>query len=106
VNVWVDDERDPAQHGHAGWLWLKSGEEAVVWLFTVDMAAIENLSLDHDMGPGRTGYDVLTWIERRVADGATPPRHIYIHTQNPVGRERMRAARASIYRIAARRGGS
>lgn len=97
--LWLDDERDPVEHGHAGWTWIKTGEEFVQHLCTGDLSEVE-MSLDHDLGSGRmTGYDVIVWIEREVYNGRNPPRRINLHTQNPVGRERMRAARSNLYKI-------
>lgn len=101
-DIWLDDERDPADHGFAGALWFKTGEGLIAHLGARGaLGGIHTLSLDHDLGFGRmTGYDVIVWIEEYVAGGAEPPQHINLHTQNPVGKERMRAARASIYRMA------
>ena len=54
------------------------------------------VSLDHDLGLEEdvgTGYDVLTWIEQRVAtDGSYAPPEIHIHTSNVAARERMGSA--------------
>lgn len=44
--------------------------------------------LDHDLGEGETGYDVLTWALER---GLMPER-VQLVTSNPVGRQNMRAA--------------
>ena len=66
------------------------------------------MSLDHDLGdPNQTGsgYDVLLWIEERVAtdDDYFPPT-IHIHTSNIGARDRMENALAGISRLIARRG--
>ncbi len=101
IDIWLDDERDPTDHGFRGALWFKTGEELIEWIAKHGLAHVTTLSLDHDLGSGRlTGYDVITWIEERVSAGESPPKRIALHTQNPVGKERMRAARASIYRLA------
>jgi hypothetical protein len=100
VNIWLDDERDPDDHGCGGFRWFKTGEGLVSWFEDHGLGDVEILSLDHDLGSGRiTGYDVIAWIEQHVANGGHAPTRIYIHTQNPVGKERMRAARHSIYRM-------
>ena len=49
----------------------------------------------------RTGYDVLLWLEREVAEGRWlfPLPEIGVHSANPVGRARMEQAIASIRRM-------
>lgn len=42
--------------------------------------------IDHDLGEGKTGYDVMCWIEEHPE---FMPREIRITTRNPVGRKRM-----------------
>lgn len=48
----------------------------------------DGLVLDHDLGPGESGYDVLTWA---LEHGFCPPQ-VHLVTANPVGRKRMQAA--------------
>lgn len=104
-NIWLDDERDPALWGARGYRWFKTGEALVAWLEENGMDNVGVLDLDHDLGSGRmTGYDVMCWVEQRVADGAKPPEYINIHTANPSGREQMRRARFAIYQIAQEHG--
>ena len=62
---------------------------------------VTELSLDHDLGlvdgpRERTGYDVLLWIEERVAFGRYTPPTIHVHSANPAAYERMLAAIAAI----------
>lgn len=96
--LWLDDERDPAQHNCAGWEWIKDPGKLIATLQAESMANTF-LSLDHDLGSGvMTGYDVIAWIEQQVLGGGRePPAGIRIHTQNPVGRQNMTAALNSIY---------
>jgi hypothetical protein len=47
---------------------------------------IDLLSLDHDLGDEKTGYDVAKFI---VCEGIKIP-HINIHSANPVGKENIR----------------
>lgn len=95
VRMWLDDVRDPATHGHIGWTWCKTYEEAIALLAT---GTVEAASLDHDLSPmatigqpapgERTGYDVVCWME---ANGVWP-RYVYVHSMNPSGAARMKAA--------------
>lgn len=61
----------------------------------------DELYLDHDLGgevyvpsgPG-TGYEVACWLE---ANPSRQPRRIVLHSLNPVGRARMKAALPNAY---------
>ena len=99
MKVWLDDVRTAP----AGWLRCWTPEEVIERLRTGEVAV---MSLDHDLGldtpeAERTGYNVLLWLEAEVGSGswsgALP--EIRTHSANPVGRERMRRAIASIERL-------
>jgi NAD+-processing family protein with receiver domain len=71
-----------------------------------DACEVEEISLDHDLGLARpeserTGYDVLSWLEKELATGAwrfdVP--EIRVHSANPVGWRRMEQAIESIRRL-------
>ena len=87
------------------WLWARTAPEAIVLLTST---RIDELSLDHDLGdPDQTGtgYEILLWIEERVAaddDYALPI--IHIHTSNIGARDRIESALVGISRMVARRG--
>lgn len=103
VKLWVDDVR-PAPDG---WMLATNYDEAVAALSMLDVG---ELSLDHDLGmtvlesresglvvasevEAKSGYDVATWLERRVMLGEmTPPDKIFCHSANPVGRRRIEMA--------------
>jgi hypothetical protein len=75
-----------------GWdVSVPTAPEAITLLATGLVSAI---SLDHDLGPveAGTGYDVARWIEEAAHDGRIPRLEWTLHTDNPVGRDRMRAA--------------
>jgi hypothetical protein len=99
VRVWLDDVRDAP----GGWVWATTPEEAIALL---ESGEVSELSLDHDLGLDRdeferTGYDVLAWLEREVAEGRwrSPLPAIRVHSVNPVGRARMERAIAAIERL-------
>ena len=99
MRVWLDDLREAPP----GWVRVRTPEEAIALLETGDVTEI---SLDHDLGlvdgeRERTGYDVLLWLEREVAEGrwVLPLPEIGVHSANPVGRKRMEQAIASIRRM-------
>lgn len=91
MKVWLDDVREAPQ----GWDLVTNYSDCVALLAT---GKVCYLSLDHDLGTTETGYNVATWIERKVwEDGFYPP-VIEIHSANPVGRKNIEAAIASIKR--------
>jgi hypothetical protein len=101
VKVWLDDVRAAPD----GWVRARTAAETVALL---ESSAVEELSLDHDLGAvdenGReqTGYDVLAWIEERVAlHGFVPPK-LVVHSANPAAHERMIRAIEAIDRLAPR----
>lgn len=93
----LDDVRETPP----GWTGVKTAAEMIRCL---ESAEVEEISLDHDLGPedAGDGYEVLVWIERQVATRAWVPPVIQIHTANPAARLRMEAALRSIERLTAR----
>src|SRR5690348_15451267 len=83
MNVWLDDERPmpPDYDTH-----VKTAEEAIALLKTGNVSII---SLDHDLGQIKTGYDVAKFIEESAFNGTLKRIYIRIHTQNVEGRKNM-----------------
>lgn len=95
MRVFLDDERTTPE----GWVRVYWPDEAVALL---ESGAVEELSLDHDLGDDErgTGYDVVLWIEEAVAlRGFKPPR-ISVHSANSSARDKMIAGIQSIERMA------
>jgi hypothetical protein len=84
MKLWVDDIRDPPN----GWELARSYNEAISMLLESD---INEISLDHDLGEEKTGYDIANFIERHVYYGVFDSPKIHIHTSNPVGRKNIQA---------------
>ena len=83
IKLYLDDDR-PAPNGCVN---VKSAEMAIKLL---KEGIVEELSLDHDLGRKKTGYDVVLWMEKAVIeDNFTMPNVIHLHTANPVGRAKM-----------------
>ena len=89
--LWLDDVRNPNEHGAVGAAWAKTYEEAITYLKTGEVTIA---SLDHDLtikqtlgldDNEKTGYDVLVWCE----NNDVWPEIIYVHSQNPAGRMKM-----------------
>ncbi len=92
VDLWLDDIRDPNNHGCIGWTWVKTADEAIALLET---GTVRRASLDHDLTVDQTlgrvdreptGYTVVCWMER---NNVWPPEGVKVHSQNPVGRANM-----------------
>jgi hypothetical protein len=86
IQLWVDDQRcpPPGFNAHA-----KTYAEAIRCLDTGKVVAI---SLDHDRGEEKTGYDVAAWIEARAFYGEIPEMIWAVHTANPIGAVRIAQA--------------
>lgn len=57
MNLWLDDIRDPHDHGAIGYTWVKTAEEAIAALKT---GRVRFATLDHDLsveGQIRCQYD-------------------------------------------------
>jgi hypothetical protein len=96
-NVWVDDVRPMPDAYNV----LCVDAESALQFIEHNWANIEFISLDHDLGDESmlTGYDILTFIEDKVhIFGWIPQFTIAVHSDNPVGVAKMRAAIKSIYR--------
>lgn len=90
IRLYLDDLRDiPKSLGFTG---ARTFEEATELLIKHD---VEILSLDHDLGEdvhGKellNGYDLVKWICENYEGANLRIKAIYIHSDNPVGREAM-----------------
>lgn len=80
MKLYLDDCREAP----FGWDLIKTAEECIEVLKT---GKVEALSLDHDLGEHKTGYEVVLWM----VQNNVWPADIIIHTMNPVGRQDMLA---------------
>ena len=90
MKLWIDDIRTPPDKS---WVWAKTAEEAIKLVMT---GKVEFIAFDHDLGGDgcgakETAYPVATLIEDRARRGIPPPGWS-IHSANPVGAARIRAA--------------
>ena len=99
MKLWLDDERMP----ELDWNWVTSAGSAIDELKT---GRVKIISLDHDLGSGcKTGYDVINWIEKQVMTTEFNPPTIYLHTQSPVGMDKMKVVRHRIHKTMQKRRG-
>lgn len=94
MKIFLDDKRIPPK----GWKLARWPEEVIKLL---KKNIVTELSLDHDLGDDEhgTGYDVILWIEEKVAtQGFTPPK-IKVHSANPPARLKMEAGIKNINKL-------
>ena len=120
MKLWLDDERNPARFGRLGWTWVKTAAEAIAAIRDHDVEELSldhdlglcddclgadtdekvqavRASLIRNEGAASycacphngTGYDVVCWMEEH---GRWPTQKPTVHSANPVGAARMRAA--------------
>jgi hypothetical protein len=87
---------------------LKYINEVVEWDVAINYAEaiqylMENsydlITLDHDLGEIKTGYDVANWLENSIVNGNIIHSEIRCHSANPVGRLRINKVITSIERF-------
>jgi|GEM_PF-34919 len=96
MQLWLDDIRDPKDHGRAEAIWVKTAEEALTILRKGEVSFI---SFDHDLGTELDGHDVASEIERLVFEDKIPMPEWAVHSANPVGEAEITAAMKSAERF-------
>lgn len=96
--LFVDDERNPNDPFWKKelpdlcgiiWVWVKTFEEAINLLKSGE---VKVLSLDHDLGTEKTGYDIAKWIAEQAFYHNIPPIDCRCHSANWVGRDNIYSA--------------
>lgn len=82
MKLWVDDVRFPPWP----YTWSRTYSEAIRQL---ERGIVTDISLDHDLGSDKTGYDIACWIEEQVELNNIQAPNITCHSSNPVGRQRI-----------------
>lgn len=98
--VYLDDVRMTGQRSRNPRIFTHRTYTAPETIALLRTGQVTHVSLDHDLdGDGTlpeaecgTGYDVACWIEEAAATGAIPRLTWEIHSMNPSGASRMRAA--------------
>lgn len=97
MKLWVDDVR-PAP---PGWEWAKTCQQGIDSINEC-CGRLREVSLDHDLGEKRSGYDVAVHLEGLAARGHL--RHLpnlHCHSMNTVGKLRILSVFDSIARFVA-----
>lgn len=93
IRIWIDDIRNPPSDD---WIWIKTVNQAITAICMYEKQYQTDtilISVDHDAGDfavdGGDYIRVLDWLER---EGIVNTGYFFhLHTQNPVGRQNMRA---------------
>lgn len=100
-NLFIDDERNPADATWAAWhtdyvngfvdfVVVRNKMQAIQAIFDHDKTAPNFVSFDHDLGDSEsTGYDIARWIVDADMDeiiSIPAGFEFYVHSQNPVGK--------------------
>jgi hypothetical protein len=93
IRLWLDDVR-PMPDGFDVWV-----KESFWAKMLIAKRLVSHISFDHDLGEGKTGYDVAKLIEELAYDKELAPMTWDIHSANPVGRKRIEQAMQSAERF-------
>lgn len=81
VYIYIDDMRQPLIPDA---IWVKNYDEAIAELSLVPYHNL-TVDFDHDLGQGKTGYDIAKWLVEYNIKG-----NFRVHSMNPVGRNNIR----------------
>lgn len=84
MKLFLDDCRVPPE---GNWMIARSYEVAIT-LFDYYKDSIRVMSLDHDLGEEKTGYDFLLYVVEQYYPKKVPIQ-CFVHSANPVGQDRM-----------------
>jgi hypothetical protein len=93
--LFLDDERFPVEND---WIIIRNYND-FVWIISTRGIPYE-ISFDHDLGENKTGYDCAKYLMDKMFEDfdreicVIPPQY-YVHSQNPVGAENIRAYEVS-----------
>lgn len=93
MKIWLDDVR-PMPDGYD--YWAKNARECIE---EVLLGNVSFISFDHDLGQGKSGYDVAKIIEEMAYCGFGEVIKYNIHSANPVGRRNIEMAMNSAQRF-------
>lgn len=93
MKLFVDDVRDPSFVDH--WEIARTFADAEK---LIRSGEVTHISLDHDLGEEKTGYDLACLIEELAVSGKIPFPDWRVHSANPVGKMRIQQALISAER--------
>lgn len=100
MKLFIDDLRELnyvyPKENKRNWIIARNYTEAINALNKYNITFI---SFDHDLGIGKTGYDVAKYIEEKVYNKEMKIPDYKIHSANPVGRKNIERAMNGLKRI-------
>ena len=84
IKLFIDDLRKCPDNT---WIVVRNYSKAMQ-LIKENIGNIQAISLDHDLGEVKTGYDIACFIERNNIF----IENVIIHTSNPIGRKNIKDA--------------
>lgn len=105
--IWLDDLRDPKDHGYPDALWFKTSQRFMDFLDNRSKfyRYVTEWHFDNDLGEEseEEGYDCLLALEEKLVYGKLPVHDakLYVHTSNPSAAQKFMLAKESFlkYRI-------
>lgn len=85
IQLWIDDVRVPPTN--ESWVWVKNSKDALEILHS--NISIDTISFDHDLGGEDTTIPVVNELEAMAYHGLRPYIKCYVHSANPVGRDKL-----------------
>ena len=86
MKLWIDDCR-PMPNDYD--MHARDYNESIAWLSS---GLITDVSFDHDLGEGKTGYDIAQWVEHMAYNKQLPKFTWKVHSANPIGAEYIKIA--------------
>lgn len=91
MKLYLDDKRTPQTS--LGWDIICRTAESAMQI--VKTGVVTEISFDHDLGAGRSGYDVALLIEFLASKKLIPKMKWNVHSSNPPGANNIRLAMTS-----------
>lgn len=95
IMIWLDDLRDPLDFVNPSIymscevIWVKTYNEFINVYNEYKNEYIISMSLDHDLGEEKNGYDCLKYVGEDCMNNGRKLPYIEVHSANPAGRENM-----------------
>lgn len=85
MRIYIDDVRPCPD----GWVLVRTFQELKDLFIKTVGEEIEEISFDHDLGDGHTGYDMIRWLSGNRNRLSRYPKKTSVHSMNPIGRKRI-----------------
>lgn len=83
MKLFLDDERVPIDDD---WIIFRDVDSAMSFIKTGNFP--KEMSLDHDLGTEKTGYDFIKeFVDFMLDNNITENVELYVHSQNPIGKK-------------------